>query len=92
MSTDYRELDRRASEIRAETEGILAKGAEMTPEDRDLVNQRTGEMQTLERIALELRDSQIDELTRQVAAGAPALTGSTPEDQAQVDDFRAYVR
>jgi HK97 family phage major capsid protein len=92
MSTDYRELDRRASEIRAEMEVVLAKGAEMTPEDRDLVNQRTGEMQTLERIALELRDSQIDDLTRQVAAGAPVLTGTSPEDQANVDDFRAYVR
>jgi HK97 family phage major capsid protein len=92
MRTDYRELDRRASEIRAETEGILAKGAEMTSEDRDLLNQRVGEMNTLERVALELRDSQIDELTRQVAAGAPVLTGTTPEDQAQVDDFRAYLR
>jgi HK97 family phage major capsid protein len=93
MSTDYRELDRRASEIRAEVEGVLAKGAEMTAEDRDLVNVRTGEMQTLERLALELRDSQIDDLQRQVAAGAPVVTtGSTPEEQAAIEDYRTYLR
>jgi HK97 family phage major capsid protein len=94
MSTDYRELDRRASEIRAETEGILAKGENMTAEDRDLLNQRVGEMNTLERMALELRDGELEELRTAVARGnstAVAGDGITPEAQAQVDDFRAYM-
>ncbi len=90
--TDYRELDRRASEIRAETEVVLAKGENMTAEDRDLLNQRVGEMNTLERMALELRDSELDELRTQVAAGAPVVPGQTPESQQLEEDFRAYLR
>jgi HK97 family phage major capsid protein len=95
MSTDYRELDKRASEIRAECEAVLAKGNEMTAEDRDLVMQRTGEYQTLERLAVELRDSEIETMRAQIARGSAGTldaNGTTPEDQAAADAFRAFVK
>ena len=44
---DYRELEREAGEIRSHNEALLAKGAEMTAEDRDKVMRDVGRMGVL---------------------------------------------
>ena len=88
---DYRELEREAGEIRSRNEALLAKGAEMTAEDRDQVMRDVGRMGVLEEVARSLRDTELETMRAAVAGGAPQIAGGEAPEQAIMGDLRHFM-
>ena len=88
---DYRELEREAGEIRSRNEALLAKGAEMTPEDRDAVMRDVGRMGVLEEVARGLRDSELETMRASVAGTAPVIAGGESPEQTIMADLRHFM-
>jgi HK97 family phage major capsid protein len=87
---DYRELEKEAGEIRSRNEALLAKGAEMTAEDRDQVMRDVGRMGVLEEVARSLRDTELETM-RATVAGAPVIPGAESPEKAFKGDLRHFM-
>ena len=88
---DYREMEKEAGEIRSRNEALLAKGAEMTPEDRDAVMRDVGRMGVLEEVARGLRDAELETMRAAVAGSAPVVAGGESPEKAIMADLRHFM-
>lgn len=90
---EYREIERRVSEIRAEMERVAALPDEELPaaDRRDRIMAMSGQIEALEPTARALRDQEIEQLQAAANLSAPVITGSQSEDE-RVAALRAYLR
>ena len=89
MAIDYRAIDRQAEELRAAGAELAGKG-ELANEERDRLMNITGRLEELDRLRIEARDAENEEL-RAIAENGRRV-GETAEADKSAAAFRSFIK
>ena len=92
MLPEYREIEKKVTDIRDEMQRVLALSDDELPaaDRRDRVMKMTGQVEELEAKARELRDHEIEELRKAVEGGS-AVGGDASAGTEQMDAYCAWL-